>query len=352
MKQLWQESRGNIIGGIVVLLITFFFTWLGNVYISAGLTPVIIGGLVLLWLAYGGYLIYWWFSRRKTIAHHDENLSDQSTSTNQEKETTMISYNHKNIRTLLTEGFSAEELRTFCFDEPELRPVFDQLAAGTGKADIVQKLVEYADQRGLFDLVLSWAEEQNPVKYRRYQPYQSTPPADTAPSIEKPTAPPDNHPAKPAAAPNEESIFHPCFISYSHKDEAFAERLHTDLIAQGVKCWYASQDMRIGDKIRPTIDRSIQEHDKLLLILSKNSIDSDWVEAEVETALDKESRLNQLMLFPIRLDETVMETDKAWAAHIRRTRHIGDFSQWENSEAYQKAFKRLLRYLEQPTAST
>ena len=103
--------------------------------------------------------------------------------------------------------------------------------------------------------------------------------------------------------------------------------------------------MRIGDKIRPTIDRSIQEHDKLLLILSKHSIDSDWVEAEVETALEKEGKLQQPMLFPIRLDGMVMETDQAWAAHIRRTRHIGDFSQWQNPEAYQQALQRLLRDL-------
>jgi hypothetical protein len=35
----------------------------------------------------------------------------------------------------------------------------------------------------------------------------------------------------------------------------------------------------------------------------------------------------------------------AWAEHIRNTRHIGDFTQWKNHDAYQKAFKRLLRDL-------
>ena len=51
------------------------------------------------------------------------------------------------------------------------------------------------------------------------------------------------------------------------------------------------------------------------------------------------------MLFPIRLDDAVIETDEAWAAHIRRTRHIGDFSQWQDPDAYQRALKRLLRDL-------
>ena len=255
----------------------------------------------------------------------------------------MTSYNLKNIRALLTEGFSAEELKEFCFDEPELRPVYNQLAAGTGKTQVVQKLVEYADRKELFDLVLSWAKEQNPARYRRHEPYQSTPPV--ASGIEKPTAPAQVLPSEPVSQVSQTNTYYPCFISYSHKDETFAARLHTDLTAQGVKCWYAPHDLRIGAKIRPAIDRSIQEHDKLLLILSKNSIVSDWVEAEVETALEKESKLNQTMLFPIRLDATVMNTDQAWAAHIRRTRHIGDFSHWQDEAVYHQVFNRLLRDL-------
>jgi hypothetical protein len=52
-----------------------------------------------------------------------------------------------------------------------------------------------------------------------------------------------------------------------------------------------------------------------------------------------------VVLFPIRLDDGIMNTDQAWAADIRRTRHIGDFSKWEDKENFQKAFERLLRDL-------
>jgi hypothetical protein len=145
------------------------------------------------------------------------------------------------------------------------------------------------------------------------------------------------------------TLYYPCFISYSSKDEAFAQKLHADLQGRGVRCWFAPEDMRIGDKIRPTIDRSIQAHDKLLLILSEHSINSDWVEKEVETAFEKESQTKQWVLFPIRLDSVVMNTDQAWAADIRRTRHIGDFSRWKDHDAYQQAFERLLRDLQADT---
>lgn len=139
--------------------------------------------------------------------------------------------------------------------------------------------------------------------------------------------------------------FYSCFISYSSKDQAFAERLHNDLQAEGVRCWFAPEDMKIGDRIRPAIDRAIQSYDKLLLVLSEHSIDSDWVEKEVETALEEERKRKTTILFPIRLDLAVMETDQAWAADIRRTRHIGDFTNWKDHDAYQKAFERLLRDL-------
>ncbi|MBL1138351.1 MAG: toll/interleukin-1 receptor domain-containing protein [Chloroflexi bacterium] len=140
--------------------------------------------------------------------------------------------------------------------------------------------------------------------------------------------------------------YHSCFISYSTKDEAFVRHLHTDLQNAGVRCWFAPEDMKIGDKIRSRIDASIKIHDKLLLILSKNSLNSAWVESEVEKAFEEERQRNQTVLFPVRLDGAVMETGQAWAADIRRTRHIGDFSRWKDHEAYQQAFERLLRDLQ------
>jgi hypothetical protein len=74
------------------------------------------------------------------------------------------------------------------------------------------------------------------------------------------------------------------FISYSSKDEDFARRLRLDLKRKGVRCWFAPEDLKIGARIRPAIDEAIQKHDKLLLVLSEHSIDSPWVEQEVETA--------------------------------------------------------------------
>jgi uncharacterized protein YjbI with pentapeptide repeats len=139
--------------------------------------------------------------------------------------------------------------------------------------------------------------------------------------------------------------FYSCFISYSSRDEELAQRLHADLQSKGVRCWFAPKDLKIGERFRQRIDKVIRVHDKLLLILSEHSVTNSWVEKEVETAMESEDEQKKTILFPVRLDDSVMEIKEGWPADIRRTRHIGDFRQWREHDEYQKAFDRLLRDL-------
>ncbi len=104
--------------------------------------------------------------------------------------------------------------------------------------------------------------------------------------------------------------------------------------------------MKIGDRIRDTIDRVIRVRDKLLVVFSENSIASQWVEDEVEAALEEERKGpdRHTILFPVR-STTWCCTPIAPGAAIKRTRHIGDFSRWKEHDAYRKSFERLLRDL-------
>ena len=139
--------------------------------------------------------------------------------------------------------------------------------------------------------------------------------------------------------------YYSCFISYSTRDQEFADLLHSQLQSRGARVWLATEDLRIGDRFRTRIDEAIRLYDKLLLVLSKDSVKSPWVEAEVEAAFEKERKQKRTVLFPIRLDDAVMKTEEAWAADIKRTRHIGDFRDWKNHDKYKEAFGRLMRDL-------
>ncbi len=124
--------------------------------------------------------------------------------------------------------------------------------------------------------------------------------------------------------------FYSCFISYSSHDQAFAERLHADLVAKNLQCWFAPEDLKIGDRFQERIEESIRLFDKVMIVLSEASVQSAWVEREVNAAREREDREKRTVLFPIRIDDEVMNTPQPWAADIRRSRHIGDFREWEN----------------------
>jgi hypothetical protein len=85
----------------------------------------------------------------------------------------------------------------------------------------------------------------------------------------------------------------------------------------------------------------------MLLILSKHSIKSDWVEDEVTKGFEEERKRGQIVLFPVRLDQTVMKTNEARAAKLR-ARLIGDFRRWKDHNAYKESFERVVRDLAIP----
>jgi len=139
--------------------------------------------------------------------------------------------------------------------------------------------------------------------------------------------------------------YYSCFIGYSSMDQDFADRIHADLQNKGVRCWFAPHDLPIGGKILDELDAAIRLRDKVLLILSEHSIKSGWVGDEVSKGFAEERRRGQTVLFPVRLDDAVMDTSEAWAVKLRDQRNIGDFRRWKDHDGYQRSFERVLRDL-------
>ena len=147
--------------------------------------------------------------------------------------------------------------------------------------------------------------------------------------------------------------FYSCFISYSTKEQEFAERLHADLQAKGVRCWFAPDEIKAGRKLDEQIDEAIRLHDKLLLILSEHSMSSNWVKTEIANARGREKKEGKQLLFPITL--VPFETIKHWklfdadigidSAREVREYFIPDFSNWKDHSSYQTAFQRLVKDL-------
>jgi hypothetical protein len=83
----------------------------------------------------------------------------------------MSFYDLRKIRKLLMEGFTAEELEHFCRDTPDFKPVYYQLPQRASSAEIIVRLIEYAERSALLEELLDWAKVHNPAEYDKHQPY-------------------------------------------------------------------------------------------------------------------------------------------------------------------------------------
>ena len=142
---------------------------------------------------------------------------------------------------------------------------------------------------------------------------------------------------------------HSCFISYSSKDNTFADRLYADLRSRNVPVWKDSHDLPTGAWTRPAVFEQIQLRDKTVLILSASSMASDWVASEVEKALAKERQNpGTAVLFPVRIDDAIKTSTVAWADDLWNRRNITDFTKWKRPKAYAAALDKVLKDLVKP----
>ena len=106
------------------------------------------------------------------------------------------------------------------------------------------------------------------------------------------------------------------FLSHSSRDNAFCERLALDLVGYDVKVWYDEWEIKVGDSLREKIAAGIETQDQLAVVLSRASVQSDWVQKELNAALAKELEERQVVVLPLLIEDCdipVFLRDKKWA---------------------------------------
>ena len=86
------------------------------------------------------------------------------------------------------------------------------------------------------------------------------------------------------------------FISYAHFDNAFVDRLVRRLETDGVTIWRDETHILVGDDIDRAISRGIQENKLFLIVLTPNSVKSDWVAREFDEASHDAISGNKVLL--------------------------------------------------------
>lgn len=93
------------------------------------------------------------------------------------------------------------------------------------------------------------------------------------------------------------------FISYSSKDRKFVQRFVKDLRSIGFGVWVDYWELKIGDSLIEKIPTGIKESGWVVVILSKNSIKSNWVRKELSISLTKEINLGKVFVLPIVIED-------------------------------------------------
>jgi hypothetical protein len=93
------------------------------------------------------------------------------------------------------------------------------------------------------------------------------------------------------------------FISYSSKDSEFAEKLAFELVKNGIKVWIDKWALKAGDSLIDRIQSAIGDSAFLLIILSKNSVASEWCKKELNSALVRELEEKKVVVIPVVMEE-------------------------------------------------
>jgi hypothetical protein len=98
------------------------------------------------------------------------------------------------------------------------------------------------------------------------------------------------------------------FLSHSSRDKDFCQRLALDLSNYEIKVWYDEWEIKVGDSLRTKISTGIEEHEYLAVVLSHASVESDWVQIELNAALAKELRERRVVVLPLLIQDCKLPT--------------------------------------------
>ncbi len=95
----------------------------------------------------------------------------------------------------------------------------------------------------------------------------------------------------------------PLFISYSHEDADFAEKLARQLVRHRTYIWLDKWELHVGDSLIQRIQGAIDQAPGLIVVLSKAAVLSEWCKKELESGLIRELDEKRVVVFPVVKDD-------------------------------------------------
>jgi len=137
------------------------------------------------------------------------------------------------------------------------------------------------------------------------------------------------------------------FLSHSHADKLFVRHLADDCQQRGVTVWVDEAELLVGDSLIQKIQSAIDRSHFFTVVVSANSVNSAWVQKELEQALESEISSKSVRVLPIVLGKPISTPG------FLRAKLYADFSGWPDDKAqYESSLTLLVRSVSQRKLET
>ena len=124
------------------------------------------------------------------------------------------------------------------------------------------------------------------------------------------------------------------FLSHSSKNKPFVKKLYDDLTKEDIDVWFDKWEIKVGDSIIRKIEEGLNSHDYLAIVLSEDSVKSEWVRRELSAGLMREIESKSVVVLPILLEDCEIPI-------LLREKRRADFR-----ELYQIGYNELIESIE------
>jgi hypothetical protein len=125
------------------------------------------------------------------------------------------------------------------------------------------------------------------------------------------------------------------FISYSRNDVVFVDWLARQLVTRRHNVWMDRWELSIGDSLISKIQSALTDSDAMLIVLSKNSVASEWCKKELNSGLMRELEEKRVLVLPCVIDDCTIPL-------FLREKLYADFRK-DQDEAFEQVDDALLR---------
>ncbi len=93
------------------------------------------------------------------------------------------------------------------------------------------------------------------------------------------------------------------FISYSHEDAGFVDKLAAHLIKAKAHVWVDRWELSVGDSLVRRIEEEIEKATALVVVLSRASVESEWCRKELTAGLVRELEERKVLVLPLLVED-------------------------------------------------